>query len=115
LVEKDLIDESNHYELQFTDLLLKAMMIKGYLRTQLNNIPSLGRLNMQVEILISSFKDLLEELRDERMSGQILGSLFPLMADHMAREECYYLWKLTQTAGLTKKPDFDPARARIEG
>ena len=114
-IEKDVIDKSNYYELQFTDLLLKATMMNGYLRTQLNSFPSLNRLNKQVEILVTSFKDFLEELRDERINGHILGTLFPLMADHMAREECYYLWKLTQTAGLIKRPDCDPARPRIEG
>lgn len=113
-IEKNIIDKSNYYELQFTDLLLKATMMNGYLRTQLNSFPSLSRLNKQVEIVITSFKDFLEELRDERVNGQILGTLFPLMADHMAREECYYLWKLSQTAGLIKKPDCDPARPRIE-
>ncbi len=115
LIEKDIIDQSNNYELQFTDLLMKATMMNGYLRTQLDNFPSLSRLNKQVEISVTSFKDFLEEIRDQRMNGQILGTLFPLMADHMAREECYYLWKLTQTAGLIKRPDCDPARPRIEG
>jgi hypothetical protein len=115
LIEKDMIDKSNYYELQFTDLLLKAMMMNGYLRTQLDTFPSLSRLNKQVETIITSFKDFLEELRDNRMNGQILGTLFPLMADHMAREECYYLWKLSQTAGLTKKPDCNPTSPRIEG
>lgn len=115
LVEKDIIDKSNYHELQFTDLLIKSTMMNGYLRTQLDTFPSLGRLNKQVEIIMTSFKEFLEDLRDKRMKGQILGTLFPLMADHMAREECYYLWKLTQTAGLTKKPDCDPASPRIEG
>ncbi|TAH65032.1 MAG: DUF2935 domain-containing protein [Anaerolineaceae bacterium] len=114
-IEKDIIDKSNYYELQFTDLLLKATMMNGYLRIKLDNFPSLNRLNKQVEILMTSFKEFLEELRDERMNGQILGTLFPLMADHMAREECYYLWKLTQTAGMSKKPDCNPASPRIEG
>ena len=89
--------------------------MNGYLRTHIKDFPSLNRLNKQVEISMTSFKDFLEELRDERTIGQILGTLFPLMADHMSREECYYLWKLTQTAGLSKKPDCDPVRARIEG
>jgi hypothetical protein len=115
LIEKDLIEKCNYYELQFSDLLLKSIMMNGYLRTQLNNFPSLSRLNKQVENLITSFKDFLEYLRDERITGQILGSLFPLMADHMAREECYYLWKLGSTAGLIRRPDCNPASPRIEG
>ena len=114
-IEKDILDKSNYYELQFTDLYIKATMMNGYLRTQLDNFPSLSRLNKQVEVIITSFKTFLEELRDERMNGHILGTLFPLMADHMSREECYYLWKLTQTAGLTRKPDCNPGSPRIEG
>lgn len=114
-IEIDKIDKSNSYKLQFINLHLKATMMNGYLRSQLDDFPSLSRLNKEVEISISSFKNFLEDLRDERISGQVLGTLFPLMADHMAREECYYLWKLSQTAGLTKKPDCDPASPRIEG
>lgn len=113
--EKELINELDLYEMQFSDLLLKASIMSGYLRTQLDDFPSLNRLNKQVETLISSFKDLLEDLRNQRMDGQILGILSPLMADHMAREECYYLLKLSLTAGLTKRSDCDPARPRIEG
>lgn len=115
LIEKDKIYKSNFFETQFTDLLLKATMINGYLRTQLDNFPALNRLNKQVENIVTSFKDFLVEIRDQRINGQILGTLFPLMADHMAREECYYLWKLSQTAGLAKRPDCDPVSPRIEG
>lgn len=111
--EKDLIDKASIYEMQFADLLLKSKMMYGCLRTQLEDFPSLHRLNKQAETLVISFKDFLENLRDQRMDGQVLGTLSPLMADHMAREECYYLWKLSQTAGLTKRPDCDPSKPRI--
>ena len=113
-VEKDTLDKSNSYELQFNDLLLKAIMMNGYLRTQLGDFPSLHRLNLQAELLITSFREFLEDLRDKRINGQILGTLSPLMADHMTREECYYLWKLSQSAGLTKNPECNPASPRIE-
>lgn len=111
--EKDLIDKASSYEMKFTDLLLKATMMRGFLRTELADFPALNRLNKQVEILIISFKDYLEDLRDQRMDGRVLGTLSPLIADHMAREECYYLWKLSQSAGLTKRLDCDPTRPRI--
>lgn len=114
-IEKDKINKSKNFESQFTDLLLKATMMNGYLRTELNDFPALDRLNKQVETILLSFKDFLVEIRDQRINGQILGVLFPLMADHMSREECYYLWKLSQTAGLTKRPDCDPTSPRIEG
>mgnify|MGYP001472026076 CR=1 FL=1 len=111
--EKGLIDKASSYEMQFTVLLLKATMMRGFLRTQLKDFPSLIRLNKQIETLMISFKEFLEDLRDQRMDGQVLGTLSPFMADHMAREECYYLWKLSLTSGLTKRPDCDPARPRI--
>ena len=114
LVERDLIDKSHFFEMQFTDLTLKSTMMNGYLRTQLPGFPSLNRLNEQAETIILLFKEFLDSLRDQRMDGKVLGTLFPLMADHMAREECYYLWKLSQTAGLMKRPDCDPTRPRIE-
>ncbi len=113
-VERDLIDKSHNFEMNFTDLNLKALIMNGYLRTQLPSFPSLNRLNEQSDLMIQQFKEFLEGLRDQRIDGRVLGTLFPLMADHMAREECYYLWKLTQTAGLVKRPDCDPTRQRLE-
>lgn len=114
LIERDLIDKSDYYVMNFTDLSLKATMMNGYLRTQIPNFPALSRLNEQVDQMIQQFKEFLEYLRDHRIDGRVLGTLFPLMADHMAREECYYLWKLTLTAGLLKRPDCDPTRQRLE-
>lgn len=115
LIEKDMIDKSHCFEMQFTDLLMKASMMNGYLRTELHSFPSLSRLNEHAGEATLLFKEFLEDIRDQRMDGRILGTLFPLMADHMAREECYYLWKLSLTGGLMKRPDCDPQRHRIEG
>ncbi len=114
LVEKDLIDRACRYELQFLDLNLKSFMMNGYLRTQLGTFPSLDRFNEQVNIAISSFMEYLENLRDQRMDGRVLGTLMPLMADHMAREECYYLHKLSQSTNNIRKPNCDPTRPRLE-
>ena len=114
LIERDLIDKSNYFVMNFSDLSLKATIMNGYLRTKLPNFPALARLNDQADQMIQQFKEFLEYLRDHRSDGRVLGTLFPLMADHMAREECYYLWKLTLTAGLLKRPDCDPTRQRLE-
>lgn len=115
MVEKDIIDKSSFFESQFVDLLLKATIMNGYIRTQINSFPALDRLNKQAENAMAIFKDFLTEIRDQRINGQVLGTLFPLMADHMVREGCYYIWKLSQTAGLTKRPDCNPTSPRIEG
>lgn len=113
-VEKDLIDKSRRYEKQFQDLNIKSQIMNGYLRTQLGNFPALERLNEQACYAVSDFMDFLEELKYQRTDGKVLGTLLPLMADHMAREECYYLWKLSQTTQNIRQPDCDPGRPRIE-
>lgn len=114
LIERDLIDKCVCFETQFADLSFKSITMNGYLRTQLDRFPALDRLNERVNEVMNLFKEFLESIRDQRMDGRILGTLFPLMADHMAREECYYLWKISQDAGLIKRPDCDPARPRLE-
>jgi hypothetical protein len=111
--EKDLIELSSRYELQFEDLYTKALFMNGYLRTQLTNFPSLNRLNDQAAIAIRNFIEFLDNLRDQKADNKVLGTLMPLMADHMSREECYYLWKLSQTADTVHRPDCDPARPRM--
>ncbi len=114
LVEKDLADKAYSFEVQFNDLYFKSLIFNGYLRTQLMTFPSLDRLNEQVKITMSSFTEFLDTIRDQRMDGKILGTLMPLMADHMSREECYYLWKLSQTTKNVRKPECDPGRPRLE-
>jgi hypothetical protein len=113
-VEKDLINRAKQFEIQFQDQNIKAQIMNGFLRTQLSNFPALDRFNEQVSIAITAFMDFLEHLRDQRMDGKVLGTLMPLMADHMAREECYYLCKLSQTADIILRPDCDPGRPRVE-
>lgn len=111
--EKELIAQVNQFEQLFTDLFLKALMIGGYLQTKLTSFPALNRLNEQAEIALFNFKELLDQICDLRINGKVLGSLSPLLIDHMAREECYYLWKISLTVGTLQKPGCDPQRARI--
>ena len=114
LVEKDLIDTSTRFEIQFTDLYLKSVMLNGYLRTNMVTFPALERFNEQVVTAIQAFIEFLEKIQDLRMDARVLGTMLPLMADHMSREECYYLVKLSQTAKSIRKPDCDPTRRRLE-
>jgi len=48
-----------------------------------------------------------------KLTNVLLAMLVPLMADHMAREECYYLTKLSQ-AGVASSPYGDGTEARVE-
>jgi hypothetical protein len=113
-VEADLIDQACRFRIQFQALYLKALIMNGYLRTELESFPSLIRLNDQASTAIQNFTEYLDTLRDKRMDRKVLGTLMPLMADHMSREECYYLWKLSQSASTIRRPDCDPTRPRLE-
>lgn len=113
-VEDDMIIRSKRFQETFTNLYLKAIEMDGYLRTNLSTIPSLERLNYQVENEMLPFRDLLIQIRNQRIEKTLLGTLMPLMADHMAREECYYLLKLSQSDN-TINPGCNPARRRVEG
>jgi len=113
LTEKNLIEKSNQYEIQFQNLYMKSLTLNGYLRTQLEDFPSMEYFNIQAEKAITDFSEYLEALLDQKIDGKILGTLLPLMIDHMVREECYYLWKLSQSAKNVRKPDCDPSRPRL--
>jgi hypothetical protein len=113
-IEADLIDQSCRFRIQFQDLYLKSLIMNGYLRTELETFPSLTRLNDQAAMAIHNFIEYLDTLRDKRSDRKVLGTLMPLMADHMSREECYYLWKLSSSASTIRKPDCDPTRPRLE-
>lgn len=48
------------------------------------------------------------------LSAETLDVISPLMPDHMAREECYYLIKLALT-GAVPSPECDPTTPRVQG
>lgn len=48
-----------------------------------------------------------------RISKRALGTLMPLMADHMFREECYYLTQFSMKTNVSKPP-CDPTAPRLE-
>jgi hypothetical protein len=55
----------------------------------------------------------LKELEELELTKQALGTFDARMADHMAREECYYLTKLSRSAKLPA-PNCDPAKPRVK-
>lgn len=112
--EQELLDQACRYEMQFQDLYRKALQMNGYLRTQLKQFPALTRMNEQSSAAMADFVEFLDTLRDQRMDQKILGTLHPLMADHMSREGCYYLGKLSSITKTPRRPDCDPTRSRLE-
>jgi hypothetical protein len=113
LAEKKLKEISKTFMNQFQEYYLKAVEFAGFIRTNLHQFPALSRLNKEVELEMSLFLEFLRELEEMRLTKEALGALSPLMADHMAREELYYLLKLSQVSEV-KPPSGDPSKPRKE-
>ena len=112
-VEKRLKEKSDQYTKHFEDFYLKAVELAGYLRTNLSTFPALEKMNVDVNLEMTLFKHFLHELEELELSAQALGTFSPLMADHMSREECYYLMKLAESTHI-KKPNCDPTKPRLQ-
>ncbi|MFD2613302.1 DUF2935 domain-containing protein [Paenibacillus gansuensis] len=112
-VEKPLINKSMQFEKQFQQYYLKAVELAGYMRTNLQQFPALSRFNKEVELEMLLFREFLSEIEEMRLTKEALGRLNPLLPDHMAREECYYLMKLSQVSEVSS-PGCDPTAPRVE-
>ncbi|RAL26777.1 DUF2935 domain-containing protein [Thermoflavimicrobium daqui] len=94
--EKTLKAKCRYFIHHFEDFYIKAVELSGYLRTRLKNFPALSRFYKDVELEITLFMNFLKELEEMGLNKEILGTMAPLMADHMYREERYYLTKLAE-------------------
>jgi hypothetical protein len=112
-VERDLKQKSKNFNRDFCHLHMKALEMAGYLRTGLMDFPSLNRLNNQAESKMKLFMDFLKEIEGMVVSKKALSTLMPLIPEHMYREECYYLTKLSEVSEI-KALDCDPAKPRLE-
>jgi hypothetical protein len=105
---------SKEFVHQFQQFYIKAVEFTGYLRTQLDTFPALKKMNEDVKIEMEMFQVFLNEIFELEISDEVLGTFPVLMADHMFREECYYLVKLAESAN-TEIPNCNPAKSRNEG
>ncbi|WP_066308084.1 DUF2935 domain-containing protein [Bacillus sp. FJAT-29814] len=112
-VEKKLTEKSKTFMKNFQDFYLKAVELAGYLRTNLSTFPALKKFNSDTQLEIILFQGFLQEIEELRLSKEALGTFAPLMADHMFREECYYLVKLAESANL-EAPNCDPTKPRLK-
>ena len=112
-VEKKVREKSVVFRKIFENFYLKAVELAGYLRTNLASFPALDKMNLDSQLEIKLFQNFLQEIEELRLSKQALGTFAPLMADHMYREECYYLMKLAESANLVP-PNCDPAKPRLK-
>ncbi|QDP39128.1 DUF2935 domain-containing protein [Radiobacillus deserti] len=110
-VEKRLKQKSKTFEEHFNSFYLKAIELTGYLRTNQKSFPALTRFNSDVEVEMNLFRGFLHEVEEMELSEELLGTFSGLMADHMAREECYYLIKLAESTN-TPMPNCDPTKPR---
>ncbi|WP_282942553.1 DUF2935 domain-containing protein [Paenibacillus sp. RC67] len=113
-VERRFIARSKDFEKQFSEFYLKAIELAGYLRTMRAHYPSFTRFHQDINLEMRLFMAFLKELEHLELSQELLGSLSPLLPDHMFREECYYLKKLAQS-GEIAVPDCNPATPRVDG
>jgi hypothetical protein len=111
-VEKKLKKTTKEFMKTFEDFYLKAVELAGFLRTNLKTFPALQKFNKDVYLEMELFMAFLHEAEEMGLTKEMLGTLQPLMADHMAREECYYLTKLAQSSKLPQ-PDCDPTEPRL--
>lgn len=89
--EAPLIKEADDFKKTFDNLYIKAVELGQMLeRTCLDNA-SLEWLNKEVEMRLHEFICFLDKVLKLRAYCKALGSLKPLIPDHMIREEKYYL------------------------
>ncbi|QPA29907.1 DUF2935 domain-containing protein [Thermaerobacillus caldiproteolyticus] len=113
-VEKELKQQSDTFTKEWEAFYLKAIEMAGYLRTNLYDFPALARFHRDIELEMVIFQNFLHELEEMELNKEILGVLTPLMADHMAREECYYLQKLAESTNVVNQPACTPIKPRTE-
>ncbi|MFC4401971.1 DUF2935 domain-containing protein [Gracilibacillus xinjiangensis] len=99
-VEKRLKEKSAAFTKHFEQFYLKAVELTGYLRTNIDAFPALEKFNHDVEIEMGLFQTFLHELEEMELSAEVLSTFTASMADHMAREEQYYLWKLAESKSI---------------
>ncbi|WP_413368332.1 DUF2935 domain-containing protein [Lysinibacillus sp. 3P01SB] len=97
-VEKRLKEKSATFTKHFDQFYMKALELTGFLRTNLDKFPALKRFNREVKVEMGLFKTFLRELEEMELSSEVLDIFTVSMADHMLREEQYYLIKLAQSA-----------------
>ncbi|HET7578256.1 MAG TPA: DUF2935 domain-containing protein [Bacillales bacterium] len=113
LTESQLKQKSHKFTSVFQDFYLKAVEMAGYLRANIDRFPALSRFNHEAKLEILVFQKFLKELEEMELQNTDLSTFSPLMADHMYREECYYLLKLAEVTDLSP-PDCNPAEPRVQ-
>ncbi|PID21812.1 hypothetical protein CSV61_08690 [Sporosarcina sp. P3] len=112
-VEKKLKKKSEKFTKEWEAFYLKAIEMAGFLRTNILKFPALTKFHQDINLEMTIFTAFLKELEEMGLKKETLGTLTPLMADHMAREETYYLMKLAESTDIPP-PKGDPVKPRGE-
>lgn len=103
------------YKDQWSQKYLETVEFTGFLRTGLPMFPSLGEFDETVAGEMLGFKGYLEDLIIKTLAAKAIGTLTPLVPDHMAREECYYLYNLHKSDPKNvPNPNCDFTRPRVQ-
>lgn len=92
--ETKLIKEAEKFKKIFDNLYIKSDELGKMLERACLQDGTLDRLNREAEEDINEFICFLDNIRKLREQCKVLGTIKPLMPDHMIREEKYYLTKL---------------------
>ena len=84
---------------QFHMLYKKTEEFIKYVNRLNTDFPAINSLNQSAITEIGTFNKLLNELLELRLNKRILGTISPLLINHMIREEAYYLRKLGINVG----------------
>lgn len=112
--EKDHITTMDSFEDQLCALRLTTEEFIGYLRANLPRFPALQKLTADATETIERFTGVLNEMLTLRQKGALLGTLRPLLLDHMIREACYALNRFAQENDDAAELMCDPTQERIE-
>jgi hypothetical protein len=93
-VEQGLLDLTAGFKRTFMGMEIKAVELYAMLRVAPRMAAALRRFNRDAMAEIAAFRTFLAELREHLEGCEVLGSLTPLFADHMLREELYYTEKI---------------------
>lgn len=112
--EKKLMKKLKKVNKTFDILFCTAVEYKGYFRAITENFPAVHALNDKAVVELELFMKMLEAIREERFTVELLGTTNPLMVDHMLREGSYYLQKVAEAEGKSIQLPYDPTAPRQE-
>ncbi len=98
---KDVRDQSAEYAESLNRLFMRSLLVSGLKRTGLQEFPAAQQLCDDTEELMTLFSEFINELKTLVRQKKILGILAPLYIDHIGRDICYFLTKLSQISSVT--------------